>query len=58
MARKKLTEELSHYFSCFDIHILSVNLHNLRREPNCILKPSSVLAPGCYDYAGYVKERE
>lgn len=55
---KKLTEELSHYFSCFDIHILSVNLHNLRREPNCILKPSSVLAPGCYDYAGYVKERE
>lgn len=55
---KKLTQELSHYFSCFDIHILSVELNNMRREPDCILKHSLVLAPGCYDYAGYVKERE
>ena len=55
---KKLTQELSHYFSCFDIHILSVELNNMRREPDCILKHSLVLAPGCYDYAGYAQEKE
>lgn len=55
---KKLTEELSHYFSCFDIHVLSVELNNLRREKECVLRSSPALAPGCYDYAGYVKEKE
>ncbi len=55
---KKLTQELKHYFSCFDIDIFSVELNNLRREPDCILKYSPVLAPGCYDYTGIFKERE
>ncbi len=55
---KKLTQELKHYFSCFDIDIFSVELNNMRREPDCILTHSPSLAPGCYDYAGYVKERE
>lgn len=55
---KKLTQELKHYFSCFDIDIFSVELNNLRREPDCILTQSPFLAPGCYDYAGVLKERE
>ncbi len=55
---KKLTEELAHYFSCFDVHVLSVELNNLRREKDYVLTHSPALAPGCYDYAGYVKEKE
>ena len=55
---KKLTKELSHYFSCFDIHIFSVDLMRLRREPDCILTHSPSLAPGCYDYAGVLREKE
>ena len=55
---KKLTKELKCYFSCFDIDIFSVELNNLRKEADCILHPSPILAPGCYDYAGICKERE
>lgn len=55
---KKATKELSDYFSCFDIHIFSVKFNNLKCEKDCILTPSSVLAPYCYDYTGFVKERE
>ena len=55
---KKLTQELKHYFSCFGIDIFSVELKNLRKESDCILRSNTALLPGCYDYAGVCKEKE
>lgn len=55
---KKLTKELANYFSCFGVHILSVELDHLHREADCVLKASESLVPGCYDYAGVLKEKE
>ena len=55
---KQITKHLKNYFSCFDIDIFSVKLTQLRREPNCVLKSSPILAPGCYDYTIACREKE